>query len=81
MKLPAEAASLLLRHLLEQCLVGVAASAVEKDDLSRGGGSFRLPRNNNGATNVYHPTCRVRAVPKLAAKLSDQGELQRPFPV
>ena len=71
MKLPAEADSLLLRRLLEQCLVGVAVSAVEKIDASRGGGNFRLTRSNNGASSVYHPTCRLRAVPILAAKLSD----------
>ena len=45
-KLPAEADSLLLRRLLEQCLVGVTVSAVENIDVSRGGGSFRLPRSN-----------------------------------
>ena len=71
MKLPAEADSLLLRRLLEQCLVGVAVSAVEKVDASLGGGSFRLPRSNNGASSVYHPTCHLRAVLILAAKLSD----------
>ena len=71
MKLLAVADSLLLRRLLEQCLVGVAASAVEEVDVSRGGGSFCLPRSNNGASSVYHPTCRLRVVPILAAKLSD----------
>ena len=70
MKLPAEADSLLLRRLLEQYLVGVAVSALEKVGVSRGGGSFRLPRSNNGASSVYHPTCRLRAVPILAVKLS-----------
>ena len=72
MKLPAEAdSSLLLPRLLEQGLVGVAVSAVEKVDVSRGGGSFRLPRSNNGTSSVYHPTYCLRAVPILAAKLSD----------
>ena len=42
MKLPAEADFLLLRRLLEQCLVGVAVSAVEKVDVSRGGVEFSL---------------------------------------
>ena len=71
MKLLAEADSLLLRRLLEQCLVGVVVNAVEKVDVRRGGWSFRLPRSNNGTSSVYHPTCRLRAVPILAAKLSD----------
>ena len=51
--------------------MGVAIRAVEKVDVSRGDGSFRLPRRNNGAKSVYHPPCRPRAVPILAAKLSD----------
>ena len=36
-KLPAKADSLLLRRLLEQCLVGVTVYAVENVDVSRGG--------------------------------------------
>ena len=71
MELPAESDSLLLRRLLEQCLVGVTVSAVEKVLVSRGGGSFRLPRSDDDANSVYHSTCRLRAVPILAAKLSD----------
>ena len=71
MKLPAEADSLLHRRLFVQCLVGMAVSAVEKVDVSRGGGTFRLPRSNNGTSSVYHPTCYLRAVPTLAVKLSD----------
>ena len=45
MKLPAEADSLLLRRLLEQCLVGVTVSAMEYIDVSWGGGSFRFPKS------------------------------------
>ena len=60
--------------------MGVAVSAVEKVDVSWDGWSFRLPRRNNGTGSVYHPTCRLRVVPILAAKLSDQGELHRPSP-
>ena len=71
MKLPAEANSLLLRRSLEQRLVGVTVSATEKVDVSPGGGTIRLPRNNNGASSVYHFTCRLRALPILAAKLSE----------
>ena len=71
MKLPAEADFLLLRRLLEQCLVGGAVGVVEKADASRGIGSSRFPRSNNGASSVYHPTCRLWAVPILAAKFSD----------
>ena len=52
MKLPAEADSLLLRRLLEQCLVGVAVSAAGKVDASRSGWSFRLPRSNNCTSSV-----------------------------
>ena len=51
--------------------MGVTVSAVEKVDVSRGGGSFRLPRSNNDTGSVYHPTCCLRAVPIFAAKLSD----------
>ena len=81
MKLPTEADSSLLRRLLEQCLVGEAVSAVEKVDARRGGWSFHLPRSNNGTSSVYHPTCHLRTVPVLAAKLSDEGELHRPLPL
>ena len=63
MKLSAEADSLLLRRLLVQCLVGVVVGAVEKVDVSRGDKTFCLPRNNNGTSSVYHPTCYLRAVP------------------
>ena len=71
MKLPAGADSLLLRRLLGQCLVGVAASAVETVDVSWGGRIFRLPRSNNGASSVYYSTCRLKVELILAAKLSD----------
>ena len=81
MKLPAEADSLLLRRLLEQCLVGVAASAMETVDVSRGGRRFCLPRSKSGASSFYRSTCRLKAVPILAAKLSDLGELHRPSPI
>ena len=60
--------------------MGVAVSAVEKVNVSRGGGSFRLPRSNNGTRSVYHPTCCLRAVPILAAKFSDQGNCTIPPP-
>ena len=75
MKLPAEADSLLLRHLVEQCVVGVAVSATENVDVSRGGGHFRLPWSNNGVSFVYHPTCRLRVVPILAARHPDLREV------
>ena len=71
MKLPAEADSLLLRRLLEQCVVDGAVSAMEKVDVSRGVGSFRFPKSNNGASSVYHPICRLKAVTSLAAKFSE----------
>ena len=60
-KLPAEADSLLLRRFLGQCLVGVAISAVKTVDVSRGGRIFLLPKSNNGASSVYHSTCRLKA--------------------
>ena len=66
---------LLLRRFLEQHLVCVAVSAVEGVDVSRGGESFRLPRSNYGTSSVYHPTVCLRAVPVLAAELSNQGEM------
>ena len=49
----------------------VCMYVLKKVNVSRGGGSFCLPRSNNGASSVYHPTYRLRAVPVLAAKLSD----------
>ena len=53
----------------------MAVSAVEGIDASRGGGSFRLPRSNYGTSRVYHATLRLWAVPVLATKLSNQGEI------
>ena len=53
----------------------VAVSAVEGADVSGGGGSFRLPRSNYDTSSIYHPTLRLLAVPVLAAKLSNQGEM------
>ena len=75
MKFPAEVNSLLLRRFLEQHLVCVAVSAVEGVAVSKGGGSFRLSRSNYGTNSAYHPTLRLWAVPILAAKLSNRGEM------
>ena len=46
---------------------------MENIDISGGGGSFRFPRRDCGTSSVNHATCRLRAVPVLAAKLTDQG--------
>ena len=67
--------SLLLRRFLEQHLVCVAVSAVEGVEVNEGGGSFRLPRSNYDTSSVYHSTLRLWAVPLLAAKLSNQGQM------
>ena len=75
MEVPAEADSLLLPCFLEQRLVYVAASEVEGVDASGGGGSFRLPRGSYGTSSVYHPFLCLWAVPVLAAKFSNQGEM------
>ena len=72
MKFPAGVDSLLL--LLEQYLVGVAERAVRNVDIGGGGGGFRFPRRGDGTSSVYHVICRLRAVPVLAAKLTNQGE-------
>ena len=53
--------------------MSVAERAVESVDISGGGGSFRFPRRDCGTSSVYHATCHLRAVPVLAAKLTDQG--------
>ena len=71
----AEVESLFLYRFLEQHFVCVAGSALEGVEVNGGGGSFRLPRSNYGTSSVYHPTLRLWAVPVLAAKLSDQGEM------
>jgi hypothetical protein len=71
---PAVGDSLLRRRFLEQSLVGVAERAVEDVDVSGGVGSFRIPRRDYGTSSVYHVICRLRAVPVLAAKLTNQGE-------
>ena len=54
--------------------MSVAERAVENVDISGGGGSFRFPPRDCGTSSVYHATCRLRAVPVQAAKLTDQGE-------
>ena len=74
MEFPAEVDSLLLHRYLEQHLVCVAVSSVEGVDVSGGGGSIYLPRSNYGTSSGYHPTLRLRVVPVLTAKLSNQGE-------
>ena len=53
----------------------VAVSTVEGVDVSGSGESFRFPRSNHGTSSVYHPILRLWAVPVLAAKLSNQGEM------
>ena len=53
--------------------MSVAERAVESVDISGGGGSFRFSRRDCGTSSVYHATCHLRAVPVLAAKLTDQG--------
>ena len=53
--------------------MSVAERAVENVDISGGGGSFHFLRRDCSTSSVYHATCRLRAVPVLAAKLTDQG--------
>ena len=60
--------------------MGVVVSAVEKVDVGRGGCSVRLPRSNNGTSSVYHPTCRLRAVPIWRQSFSIKGNYTVPPP-
>ena len=59
----------------------MAVSAVEGVDVSGAGGSFRLPKRNYGIISVYHPSLRLWAVPVLAAKFSNQGEMYGLLPL
>ena len=54
--------------------MSVTKRPVQNVDADRGGGSFRFPRRNCGASSVYNATYRLWAVPVLALKLTDQGE-------
>ena len=54
--------------------MSVAERAVENVDISEGGASFRFPRRDCGTSSVNHATCRLRAVPVLAAKFTDEGK-------
>lgn len=77
-QLPAVGDSPLLRSLLDEELVGVTESAV---DVACGvGGAFALPWRNSGTNSGYHCSCRHWAIPALAVKLTDQGEMHRLAP-
>ena len=53
----------------------MALLAVEGVDISECGESFGLRRSNHGTSSIYYYTFRLWAVPVLAAKLSNQGEM------
>ena len=76
MEFPAEVDSLLLRRFREQHLVCVAVKVQWKVLMSVGVvGAFACPEAITAQAVSYRPTLRLWAVPVLAAKLSNQGEM------